>query len=306
VTLLFVGDGEDLTLVYLSRCASVAGFETVILDESRFGVDWRFETSSDSPADGLIHLGTRSIAFSSVAGAYVRFSPTPGGPISDQLGGVPGGLYARERRHAIHVMLWALSCPVVNPPASGMSNASKPLQMRLLREAGFRVPRWIATNDPREARDFSTRCRAGAVIKAMSGYRAEVQLIDEALLSRLGFGSPPVIVQERIEGFDVRLHIIAERAFATSIRQSGGIDYRWAGEGAIYECFSAPDDLVSRAAEFARREGLILSGLDFRVDVGGEWYCLECNPVPTFSPYELATGQAISAAIIDVFRSPRN
>ena len=82
-------------------------------------------------------------------------------------------------------MLWSLPCPVVNSPGSGMSNASKPLQMRLLRAAGFRVPRWIATNDSREARDFSAQCGVGAVIKAMSGYRAEVQLIDEALLSRL-------------------------------------------------------------------------------------------------------------------------
>jgi hypothetical protein len=301
--LVFVGDGDDLTLVYLSRCAAAAGFDVIVLDEAHFSVDWRFEASSEISADGLIHFGGRSIPFRSIAGAYVRFSPTPGGLVFDQLGGSAGGLYARERRHAIHALLWCLPCPIVNPPSCGMSNASKPLQMRLLQEAGFRVPRWIATNDPKEAKDFSANCPAGAVVKAMSGYRAEVQLIDEALVSRLRNGSPPVIVQERIEGFDVRLHIVAQRGFATSIRHSRGIDYRWSGEGAVYECFQAPDDLVRRSDAFTRREGLILSGLDFKVDAGGEWYCLECNPVPTFLPYEAATGQAISTAILDVFSS---
>ena len=44
---------------------------------------------------------------------------------------------------------------------------------------------------------------------------------------------------------------------------------------------------------------LTLAGFDFRVTKDGRWYCLEVNPMPTFLPYETATGQPIGNAVLD-------
>ena len=52
---------------------------------------------------------------------------------------------------------------------------------------------------------------------------------------------------------------------------------------------------------FALADHLTIAGFDFRVDDEGQWYCLEVNPVPTFLPYEMATGQAIGSALLNVF-----
>ena len=43
----------------------------------------------------------------------------------------------------------------------------------------------------------------------------------------------------------------------------------------------------------------MLAGFDFRCAPDGVWYCLEVNPVPTFLPYEAATGVPIADAVLD-------
>jgi D-alanine-D-alanine ligase-like ATP-grasp enzyme len=48
-------------------------------------------------------------------------------------------------------------------------------------------------------------------------------------------------------------------------------------------------------------EGLTIAGFYFRVTKDERWYCLEVNPVPTFLPYEIATGQRIGDTLVDAF-----
>jgi D-alanine-D-alanine ligase-like ATP-grasp enzyme len=60
-----------------------------------------------------------------------------------------------------------------------------------------------------------------------------------------------------------------------------------------------PDEIAQRCVQVAQDEDLLLAGFDFRVDPSGRWHCLEVNPVPTFLPYEMSTGQPIGAAVVD-------
>lgn len=304
--LLIVGDPQDLTSVYLGYRAGLRGLDVQVLDESRFGIDWAFEIDeADANASALIVAGER-IGFGELLGAYVRFTPAPGVPAT--LEGDPGlaEVYARERRSALHLLLSRLAAPVANQPGFGQANGSKPLQMAQLQAAGFEVPRWIASNEPDRVEAFNSCFPEGTIVKSCSGTRSEVRLFDEDLTRKLAAGSPPVIVQQRIEGTDVRLHVVGERGFATSIEAGPGVDYRFDATRRRYAAIRPPDAVLQAAVAFAREQGLLIAGLDFRVSPSDRWWCLECNPAPTFLPYEMETGQAIADALLELMIAARN
>jgi hypothetical protein len=124
-------------------------------------------------------------------------------------------------------------------------------------------------------------------------------VVSDELLGALEAGSPPVIVQQRVPGHDVRVHTVADRCFATHIRGAEGVDYRFSDAVPGYEAGPVPRDLAARCCAFARQQRLLIAGFDFRVTEDGQWWCLECNPAPTFLPYEMSTGQPIAAALLD-------
>jgi D-alanine-D-alanine ligase-like ATP-grasp enzyme len=44
---------------------------------------------------------------------------------------------------------------------------------------------------------------------------------------------------------------------------------------------------------------MYVTGIDFRRDPEGRWYCFEVNPSPAFSYYQNASGQPIDETIAD-------
>jgi hypothetical protein len=83
---------------------------------------------------------------------------------------------------------------------------------------------------------------------------------------------------------------------------SSGIDYRFDAVAA-YRSAVVDSDLGQRCCATARAEGLLLAGFDFRVAPDGAWHCLEMNPVPSFLPYEMCSGEPIGDAVLDLFES---
>jgi hypothetical protein len=298
--IFMVGDTEDLTHTYVSWLAQRRGWEVFELPEIALGLKWSFAFDDSCPQDGALNLENETIPFSSVSGVFVRLHHRPGLPDGLQLTDEERGLFLSERRIGLSYFLNTFPAPVVNRPTAGRSNASKPFQMRQLAAAGFRVPSWIATNNPRIAKEFAGRCPNGAIYKACSGLRSQVRILDDAVLERLAQGSSPVVVQEYIPGRDVRVHVVANDCFATEVLSSG-VDYRFQNEANEYRSASLPEALASRSVRITRDEGLGVSGIDFRVTEDGTWYCLEVNPVPSFLPYEMATAQPIGNAILDMF-----
>lgn len=204
------------------------------------------------------------------------------------------GLYAR-------LDAWAntTAARVINPPASMLSNASKPYQAQLLRAGGFRVPETLVTDDPREVRRFARKHRS-PIYKSVSGVRSIVRRLDRQSMKRLNdVEAVPTQFQEYIPGFDLRLHVVGDRWVSTRI-VTEAVDYRYAMrdgfELAMGAC-DAPSGLGERCVAMAGSLGLRLAGFDFRVTNGGDAYCLEVNPMPMFSFYEERSGQAISELI---------
>lgn len=302
MTLLIVGDAEDLTSAYLRMVAEKAGIDVRVLPEENYGSGWLpcYRSEWARPGMGHIKGSNLDINFSAIKGTFVRFNPHPAIPI--ELGHESGldELYARERRAAIHAFLQHVPGTVANLPLHGQSNGSKPLQMAELASHGFKIPRWICSNDSRLIEDFVRECPHGAVVKSLSGTRSEVKLWSPELTERISCGSPPVLVQSRITGTDLRLHVVRNHCFPTGIEVEAAdqVDYRFATTTPHYKAVQAPEPICRLAISYTAASGLVISGFDFRVDPNGGLWCLECNPAPTFMPYELATAQPIASSLL--------
>lgn len=300
-----VGDSQDLSCTYMSWLAQKRDIEVVTLDEDALGVHWSFTYADLNPGMGVIERGGKCYPYSSFCGAFVRLHPEPGLPGDLSLPAEEASALVVERRYAMQHFLNSLPFPVANRPFSGRSNGSKPHQMNLLAQAGFTVPRWIVSNETAAVAEFARQCPEGVIYKSCSGLRSKVRLLDKEFLNRLQEGTSPVVVQKYISGYDVRIHVVKHQIFATKI-SSHGIDYRFESDDNQFQETAVPQQIQTLCINFAEAESLTIAGFDFRVTDQGEWYCLEVNPVPTFLPYEMTTGQAIGKAILDLFVSQAN
>src|SRR5262249_14742579 len=127
------------------------------------------------------------------------------------------------------LLLWTELTPAltVNRPSAMSSNNSKPLQSALIAEAGFDVPAVLLTSEPGEAAAFLARHRR-AIYKSAGGVRSRVSLLDEKVIERLHDAACPLQIQEYIEGFDFRVHVLGDSVFACRI-ESVASDYRYPG-----------------------------------------------------------------------------
>lgn len=240
---------------------------------------------------GWLQIGGNQIDIRKITGVYLRPGPQRAGA-------------AAVAAAALLSVMQTHSATVINRPAAGRSNLSKPFQLAALTAAGLATPETLVTTDPTAARAFLSRHRR-IIYKSISGIRSIVGTIElggasNERLELVGHG--PVQLQQWINGTDVRVHVVGERWFATTVA-SDATDYRYAGASgspAELTAYELPDILGQQLVAVTKTMGLLVSGIDLRRTPGGEWYCFEVNPSPGFTYYEAHTGQPIAAAIADL------
>jgi hypothetical protein len=300
LTICVVGDPSDLSATYLSWFARRHGRDVVTLPEDRLGIDWSFHFDDDEPRRGWFQTTGERVPFADVTGVFVRFSPEPGLPDAIQVDEAERHFLLTERRVALHLLLDTFPATVVNRPSGGRSNGSKPYQMRVLAEAGFDVPAWTVTGNWAAFEAFERRCGDDLVYKASSGLRSRVRALDDDVIERLRRGTTPTVFQQRVDGTDVRTHVIADRTISVQIG-SAGTDYRFDSTEAMTTApIDTPPGIHGRCVRFARAEGLLLAGFDFRVTPQGRWCCLEANPAPTFIVYEEPSRDTVAGEIVQL------
>jgi glutathione synthase/RimK-type ligase-like ATP-grasp enzyme len=179
-----------------------------------------------------------------------------------------------------------------------MSNNSKPFQGQLIKRAGFSIPETCITND-RQALVSFRNGHPSLIYKSISSVRSIVSELNKESISRLGsLRTLPTQFQEKVEGFNVRVHVVGKETFATRI-VSASTDYRYASredETAIFKPYMLTDDLKAQCVKLARTCQLDFAGIDLIINPE-KTYCLEVNPSPGYSYYQEATGQPISDAL---------
>lgn len=214
---------------------------------------------------------------------------------SDRLARRSAGLYL-----ALSQLLSRCPLPVMNPPLGGASGFSKLYHAASMAAWGWSIPRSCLTNSPTRASRFIDSCPGGVIFKGSSAVKTWATLYDasehEERLRHLR--AAPVLFQERIDGPDVRVHVVGERLFAEAI-ESSRVDYRVSG-GNTYQPIEVPAAIAGACLGLSRDCALPLVGIDFKVErASGEWYFLEANPMPCYEGYDRRAGGAISAAIAE-------
>lgn len=207
------------------------------------------------------------------------------------------GIAAARRLDAALLLLQDIApCLVVNRPAAQASNRVKPHQARLIRAMGFAVPETLVTNDPMAVRDFHAR-HGRVVFKSASAIRSIVHELGGVALARLPMlAHCPVQFQALVEGFDVRVHVVGDKAFATRA-DSDVIDYRYGAGSTRLQPFTLPDDVAARSVALAAALELPLCGIDLKRTPDGDWVCFEANPQPAFTWFDVAEGAPIACAV---------
>lgn len=201
----------------------------------------------------------------------------------------------------------------LNKPAAVARARLKPLQLRLAREAGLRVPRTIITNDSAVARSF---CRLGPtvfkpLVETALKYDDRTLFVETTLLTDAHIDQfhliahQPVLLQAYIDKrFELRVTYVAGKMFVarqelTPDCPPGIIDWR-ALQGtpaSSYAQGQLTHDTSSRIANLMERLGLQFGALDLAVDQDGNEYFLEVNPAGQWLGYTDEIGLPAAAEI---------
>jgi hypothetical protein len=252
------------------------------------GGEWRFEVPVRCPAvlrhDGqLIELQPGDAFFCRLIDLS---SQAVDPPIARRWHGLLAGLRA-----------WLADVPgrVVNRGLAGAHNSSKPLHEAVLQELGFHVPESITGSDPQELRCF---VRDGPTVsKTVCGVRAQTVAITEAELDDFVPESGPIHLQRLVNGADARIHVVGDTVIAQRLT-ADTVDYRRGGAMDDLELFEPPMGVRDQVVEATSRIGLAFAGWDFKIDGDERYWCLEVNPMPGYSPYDLRCEGAITRALL--------
>ncbi len=296
--ILFWGVPADAPLAQVRQAVERTGAPSILVDE-RAVLETEIDLFCGETVVGRLRVGSASVELGAVIAAYVR----PYGP--DQLPMVrEAGPNSPEWRHAMAIFdalsAWVEMTPalVVNPQSAMATNDSKPNQARLIKEAGFSIPETLVTTDEEAVREFAA-AHGEIVYKSISSVRSIVRRFSEANLARLQFLRwCPTQFQEYIAGDDFRVHVVGDEVFACQIKSTAD-DYRYSGEAGpvdLHAC-NLEQELADRCRQLTRSLGLVVAGIDLRLDPKKGWRCFEVNPSPAFTYFQHATGQPIDEAI---------
>lgn len=251
---------------------------------------------SDGAGSYRLSCGGASFDLAEISAAYLR--PYDYRDYSDYVK-PPDETTVPSREVLVHQTIgaWAECSParVINRPSAEASNHSKLYQAAQICVAGFAVPESLVTNDPAQVRDFQAR-HTTVVFKSISSVRSVVQTLDLQTLDAIGADAMgPVLFQRYVPGTNVRVHVVGAEAIACAI-ESDRVDYRYSEATRISQT-ALPWEVAERCVTLTQRLGLLVAGLDLIVTPRGEWYCLEVNPNPAFSAFELSDSYSIASKV---------
>jgi len=296
---LVCGIADEAPIAMLIRSLQEKGVEFLVLDQRTMAdkVQLRWQLTEHG-ITGHIRVGTATIDIHEIHSVYHRFVNP-----EDILGTIsyPQLLNkARSILHSLMDLLDILPARVVNRRRPMMSNNSKPYQALLIRQAGFAVPETLITNSPHSLMQFAS-LHGPLIYKSISSVRSIVTALDDRSAAKIGsLHLLPTQFQRKIEGYNVRVHVVGRRLFATQIL-TPATDYRYVVQenaSAEFRPYELNLELRKQCLHLARICQLSFAGIDLIVD-NGKVYCLEVNPSPGYSYYQEATGQPISDALAE-------
>jgi RimK-like ATP-grasp domain len=275
---------EDGPTTAIMRHLDTLTIPHVFIDQRRV-VEYQFELFVGRDLTGSICGPHGCIDINSVRAIYVR-------PYNfmelDVFDGVTteSDDWKRAVRFEESMLVWCdlTSALVVNRPGNMGSNSSKPYQLEIIRDSGFRTPETLLTTDAVSVAEFAKQ-HGHVIYKSISSWRSIVSQLTEEDSRRLDdVACCPTQFQKYIEGCDYRVHVLNDRVFAHRI-DCADDDYRYSDDASI-EAVTLDTELAARCVALTKKLGLIFAGVDLRQTSDGDYYCFEVNPSPGFSYFD--------------------
>lgn len=220
------------------------------------------------------------------------------------------GYFAMNECQEAFAGLWlGLDVTWINHPTRTEEAALKAYQLKVAQKVGLETPVTLITNNPEEAKLFVEQHGINkTVYKAFSATEEawrETRLLRSEeldLLRNLRFA--PVIFQEYVPAqFDIRITIVGQDAFATSIysqETSYKVDYRMDMQSARVEPYRLPTDILERLKTLMDHLDLQYGAIDMRLTPDGRIIFLEINPTGQWIFIEERTRQPITRAFSEL------
>lgn len=215
--------------------------------------------------------------------------------------------------------LWSILNDIhwINNPFALARSEQKMLQLELASKIGMNVPDTIITNNHEDFLNFFEKHNSKVVAKPISHGgvgKVENKVIFTNDLEIINFNIDPesiryapFILQEKIEKkYDVRLTIFGDKDFAHKVILIGEhapnhIDWRnYKPDELRFIRIETPSNIKSRIHEFMNYMDIKYAAFDFCVDKHDNWFFLEVNPSGQFAWLEIATGDKLIDALIDL------
>jgi RimK-like ATP-grasp domain len=298
--ILLCGIPSEPPVAMVRAALAELGAPTIVFNQREFAsICFGFALTGELLTGSLTIDGNR-YRLADIQGVYMRLIDEEALP---ELRGLPQESPQRHRCRNLHDALlhWLEITPakVVNRCRPMSSNLSKPYQAQLISRHGFSIPETLITNDPSLVLEFYSEHRR-VIYKSISGIRSIVQELTADELDRLeNIRWCPTQFQSFVEGTNVRVHVVDQDVFATSI-DTDVTDYRYAtrqGGQSELSAIELSDDLSEKCVRLAEALQLPFAGIDLKITPAGEVFCFEVNPSPGYTYYENNTGQPIARAV---------
>lgn len=214
----------------------------------------------------------------------------------------------RQTHEAIQGFWASLQARWVNQPWRNEIAGHKAHQLPVAERCGLRVPRTLVTNDVARAEAFVAAARAAPVIhKALHAtpvdWHPTRRLSDAERADLSAVRLAPVILQEYVDGVDLRVYVVGDLIFAAEIdarATASPEDFRTVFADARVAPCTLPPAVEAGLRRLMSELGIVYGAIDLRRRADGEHFFLEVNPAGLWLFVEERTGLPISAAIADL------
>ncbi len=294
--ILLWGLMEDTPMQMVYQELRNAGADIFYLDHRDiFRCEIETTCLNGTAAQTVLHTPSGAVNMRNIRVAYCRpynyrdYTEVRGKDVHDPLVMQAAGFEA-------HLASWldASEAFVVNKTGPMATNNSKPLQLSLIKRAGFNIPETFITNDAGQARAFID-AQGDVIFKSVSGQRSIVEQVSEAhagLMEDVKWC--PTLFQQCLPGSNYRVHVVKDELYTVRI-ESDRLDYRYGNTRLIVE--ELPGVIAQKCLKINAMLGLHFSGIDLMRTPDDEWYCFEVNPSPAYSYFQLNCGLPIAAAL---------
>jgi len=315
-TVLLISNSRDIHADAIANRLAVRDVASVRLNVDAYPAEevWTLERQRNSKSTRISRqVPAESIDFSEVTSVLLRRPASFG--LDSSLSPEIAAFVADESKASL-IGLWdALADKRWISPYTFIRDAENKLrQLRIAASIGFKTPRTIVTNNPKDAAAF---CAEVSEVITKAIHRGAIQRGSQVSIMRTSVVNTshltelqrvrhcPSLLQEYVpKAYELRITVVGTLVFACRIDSQDSpetrVDWRNYAVQIPYSATDLPDTVKLRCVALVNHLGLHFGAIDMVVTPDGDYVFLEINPAGQWLWIEERTGLRITEALVDL------